>query len=77
MSVAERIQNDALMHLNKARQSMKKLVTCTADWSSGLLLENEFDNIEDVCKEFGQCQFGHGIHSVGDGIHSAPTHEKA
>jgi len=67
MSIVERIHNDAMEHLSKARQSIKKLAACTADWSAGVMLEIEFDNVEEVCREFGECQFG---------MCSVPTYEK-
>ena len=66
MTVAERIHNDAMNHLSKARQAMKKLAACTADWSAGVPIEIEFENLESDCMEFGLCQFGL----------TAPKHEK-
>ncbi len=66
MTLAERLNNEAQAHLSKARQAIKKLAACTADWSAGVKVEIEFENIETVCREFGLCQFGI----------TAPTHEK-
>ena len=61
MTVAEKIHTEAMDHLEKARQAMKKLAACTSDWSAGTMVEIEFDSLEETCHEFGRCQFGMNI----------------
>lgn len=58
MTIAERLHRQAMNHLGEARQTMKKLAACTPDRSAGVLLEVEFDSVEETCREFGECQFG-------------------
>jgi len=58
MTVAERLRDEAMNHLTEARRAMNKLSACTADWSARALLESQFENVEDTCREFAQCQFG-------------------
>ena len=58
MTIAERLHGETLTHLSMARRAVKELTACTADWSAGVLLEVDFDALEETCREFGRCQFG-------------------
>lgn len=69
MTRTKMIHDEAMEHLSEARQTMKKLMTCTSDWSAGVLLEIDFDNLEEACREFGNCQLG----LVKQGINRANT----
>ena len=56
--VCEKLHSEAKEHLAKARDAMKKLSCCTSDWSAGVILQIEFDSIEESCDDFLHHQFG-------------------
>ena len=60
MTLAEKVHRDAIRHLTEARREMKKLASCTGDWTAVVLVEIGFDDLEETCREFGRCQFGLG-----------------
>ena len=58
MTVAERLHNEAIEHLNKARELTMRLAGCSANWSSGVRLQIDFDALQNELELFTQYEFG-------------------
>jgi hypothetical protein len=56
MTHAQEIHFQALTHLAHARTAMRRLMAVSDDAAAKIVLEAEFDEVEDRCREFGRCQ---------------------
>lgn len=61
MSVTSTLIDNTFKSIDKTRQEISKLTSCSTDWTSGAELKNEIDALEHLAKEFIEQQLGIAI----------------
>lgn len=58
MTLTEQLHGEAMTGIRQAKRAMEQLAQATADHQARIVLECEFQSIEQTIREFGKCQFG-------------------
>lgn len=58
MTEIEQLYRKAEHHLEQAKSIAATMAQCTADWTSRIMLNQEFENMTEVLNQFAECQLG-------------------
>ncbi|MHB8971320.1 MAG: hypothetical protein ACYC3X_18850 [Pirellulaceae bacterium] len=58
MTEIEQLYRRAEHHLKEAQSIAATMSQCTSDWTSRIILNQEFENMSEALNEFAECQLG-------------------